>query len=326
MSEKSVLYDPKRSSVYFKNLFQKYDVNIIEGDDPVIHPRACKNKMEQAAMKNAHIRDGVAMVRFLKWFEENSSNENLDELIVEEKLENFRAVAEEYKEPSFNTISGYGANGAIVHYRADLKSNKKILRGGLLLLDSGAQYDDGTTDITRTLAVGKPTSEMVKCNTLVLKGHIALASAVFKEGTLGKELDASARGPLMEQGLNYAHGTGHGVGCYLSVHEEAASISPRGEKTLCEGMIVSNEPGFYKEGEFGIRIESLILCKRNDDDDLFFETITFAPLDKNLIDVDLLSQQEVKWMNKYHKEVFDKISPYLNEDELKWLRTATSEL
>lgn len=320
--DKAVWYDPKRSSDYFKGLFEKHDVKIFEGDSPVIYPRACKNKIEQDAMKKAHIRDGVAIVRFLKWFDENSTSGNSDELIVEEKLEEFRGMADEFKEPSFNTIAGFGSNGAIVHYRADEKSNKKIESGNLLLLDSGAQYIDGTTDITRTIAVGQPTDEMVKSNTLVLKGHIALATAEFKEGTLGKELDEITRAPLITEGLNYAHGTGHGVGCYLSVHEEAASISPRGEEAMAEGMIVSNEPGYYKEGEFGIRIENLILCQKKNDD-LYFETITLVPLDKNLIDASMLSGEEKEWVNDYHQDVFNKISPYLNANEVDWLKDVT---
>jgi len=317
-----ICYDPKRSSIYFRNAFSKHGVDIIEGDDPVIHPRACKNNAEQAAMKNAHIRDGVAFVKFLKWFDKNKESETLDELAVEKKLESFRAMAGEYKEPSFNTISGYGANGAIVHYRADEASNKKIIKDSLLLLDSGAQYIDGTTDITRTIAVGQPSEEMIKCNTLVLKGHIALASAQFKQGTLGKELDELARGPLIAEGLNYSHGTGHGVGCYLSVHEEAASISPRGEEEMCAGMIVSNEPGYYKEGAFGIRIENLILCNENDAS-LYFETITLAPFDKKLIDLSMLSNDEKKWINDYHHEVWEKVSMALDDGEREWLKEAT---
>lgn len=323
---KTIWYDPKRSSVYFKNLFNEYKINIIEGNDPVILPRACKNIAEQNAMKNAHIRDGVAMTRFLKWFYTPQKNKVCDELSIEKKLESFRARAPEYKEPSFNTISGFGANGAIVHYRADEKSNKEIEDGNLLLLDSGAQYVDGTTDITRTIAVGQPTAEMIKCNTLVLKGHVALACAKFKEGTVGKELDDLARAPLIEHGLNYSHGTGHGVGCYLSVHEEAASISPRGEESMAEGMIVSNEPGFYKEGEFGIRIENLILCKKSDEGHLFFETITFAPIDKTLIDKNLMSDDEINWLNDYHSNVYAKLSPLLNQDESEWLKHATSKI
>jgi len=185
---------------------------------------------------------------------------------------------------------------------------------------------DGTTDITRTIAVGEPTGEMIKCNTLVLKGHIALASAQFKKETLAKELDKLARNALVAEGLNYAHGTGHGVGCYLSVHEEASSLSPRGEKSMGEGMIVSNEPGYYKEGEFGIRIENLILTKEKNDDDFYFETITLCPIDKRLIDKSLLEEREVEWLNNYHQDVFDALASYLNQDEINWLAQATAAL
>ncbi len=321
----TIWYDPKRSSIYFRNAFDKHGVDIIEGDDPVIHPRACKNHAEQLAMKNAHIRDGVAMVRFLKWFDSDKDSETLTELIVEKKLESFRKVSPKYKEPSFSTIAGYGSNGAIVHYRADKNSNKQIKQGNLLLLDSGAQYEDGTTDITRTIAVGMPTDEMIKCNTLVLKGHISVASAKFNKDTLGKDIDALARAPLIDQGLNYSHGTGHGVGCYLSVHEEASSLSPRGEQSLSAGMILSNEPGYYKEGEFGIRIENLVLTQQNEQG-LYFETITLAPLDKNLIDKDLLNQNEIDWLNNYHQNVFDKLSSLLDAQETAWLKNATAQM
>jgi Xaa-Pro aminopeptidase len=315
-----IWYDPKRSSVWFKEQLS----DVLEKDDPCILPRSCKNAVEQKAMKRAHARDGVAIVKFLKWFSE--ANEQKTELSVEKQLENFRAQAIEFKEPSFNTISGYAGNGAIVHYRADDKSSKDIKGDSLLLLDSGAQYVDGTTDITRTLAVGTPSQEMCERNTLVLKGHIALASAKFSKGTTGKQLDALARAPLQEQGLNYSHGTGHGVGCYLSVHEEAASISPRGEQTLQAGMIISNEPGCYKEGEYGIRIENLVQTLETKDGDLYFETITLAPIDKSLIVKEMLDEQEVCWLNSYHSRVFETLSPLLNDEENRWLKQATSEL
>lgn len=320
-----VLLDPKRSSIWFKNILRANDVEIIAEDDPCIMPRACKNEAEQAAMKQAHVRDGVAIVKFLKWFSENGAGQT--ELSVEGKLQSFRVEASEFKEPSFSTIAGFGANGAIVHYRADEASSKTIEEGNLLLLDSGAQYEDGTTDITRTMAVGEPSAEMKIVNTLVLKGHIALASAEFEKGTLGKELDALTRAPLQEKGLDFAHGTGHGVGCHLSVHEEAAAgISPRAEEPIKAGMIISNEPGYYKEGEYGIRIENLILTKELDNNKLCFETITLAPIDKNLIEVDMLDGQEKEWFNDYHQRVFKTLSPLLDESTSDWLKNATSAL
>ena len=296
-----VWLDEKRSSIYFKNILQVHGSEILNKEDPCLMPRACKNKVEQEAMKRAHIRDGIAVTKFLKWFEENAVGQ--DELSVEKKLEEFRAQAPEFKEPSFSTIAGFGANGAIVHYRATEKTNKKIEEGNLLLLDSGAQYSDGTTDITRTIAVGEVSNDIKEKYTLVLKGHIALASAVFKKGTLGKEIDALARQFLREKGLDYAHGTGHGVGCYLSVHEEAASISPLGERALEAGMIISNEPGYYEEGAFGIRIENLVLVKEVGADELCFETITLAPMDESLVVKEMLTDQEIEWLDDYHERV-----------------------
>jgi Xaa-Pro aminopeptidase len=324
--EHKICYDPKRSSVWFRNILEGTGVDVLERNDPCILPRSCKNKFEQEAMKQAHIRDGVALVKFLKWFDEEAIKEELTELSVERKLENFRAEAPEFKEPSFNTIAGYGAHGAIVHYRANEQSNEVIKRDNLLLLDSGAQYVDGTTDITRTIAIGTPTAEMQERNTLVLKGHIALASAKFSKGTTGKQLDVLARGFLQEQGLDYAHGTGHGVGCYLSVHEEAAGISPRGEQALQAGMIISNEPGYYKENEYGIRIENLLQTLEASDDDLYFETITLAPIDKNLIVKDMLSDEEVEWLNQYHARVFKALSSLLDSDVKEWLKKSTNKI
>lgn len=324
LSGQKILCDPKRSSIWFQNILNKAEADIIEVDDPCIMLRACKNDVEQAAMKQAHIRDGAALVKFLKWFE---SVENTDELDVERRLEAFRAEAPEFKEPSFNTIAGFGEHGAIVHYRADKKSNKKIENGSLLLLDSGAQYEDGTTDITRTIAVGKPTGEMCERNTLVLKGHIALACAQFTTATKAVDLDKLARGPLWAEGLDYAHGTGHGVGCYLSVHEEAAKgISPRSDAPLAAGMIVSNEPGYYKEGEYGIRIENLVLVRESEGSALSFETISFCPLDKNLIVVEMLSAEEIEWVNNYHAQVFEKLSPHLDDAHTAWLHKKTANI
>jgi len=321
--DQKIMFDPKRSSIWFKNILNHVGAVMIEADDPCIMLRACKNKIEQEAMKNAHIRDGVALVKFFKWFEGTS---NQTELSVEKKLKVFRAEASEFKETSFNTIAGFGSNGAIVHYRANEGSNQNIEEGSLLLLDSGAQYEDGTTDITRTLAVGAPTQEMKERNTLVLKGHIALASARFKKDTPAKELDKLARQFLEKEGLNYAHGTGHGVGCYLSVHEEAAQgISPRAEEPLKAGMIISNEPGYYKEGQYGIRIENLVLV-RQEESEHYFETISFCPLDNNLIVVEMLSDDEINWINAYHAQAFEKLSPYLDAEHKAWLQEKTAEI
>ncbi|MEM8833194.1 MAG: aminopeptidase P family protein [Pseudomonadota bacterium] len=320
LHNQKIWLDTKRSSVYYKNILN----DIEEEEDPCVHLRACKSVEEQEAMKEAHLLDGIAITKFLHWFDQEASKENLTEINVEEQLERFRKEAPQYKEPSFSTIAGFGSNGAIVHYRASQKTNKQIEQGNLLLLDSGGQYHYGTTDITRTIAVGTPTEEMIHTNTLVLKGHITLATAQFTRETLGKELDLYARGALANEGLGYAHGTGHGVGCYLSVHEEAAmGISPRAEKPLAAGMILSNEPGYYKEGEFGIRIENLVLVKSKDENELYFETITLAPIDKTLIDKSLLTESEIQWFNSYHQAVFDALSPHLEDGVKKWLEKAT---
>lgn len=321
-----VMLDPKRSSVWFDRVLRYAGADVLHDKDPCIDKRACKTSAEQEAMRRAHVRDGVAMVKFLKWFEDNAAQETLTELSVEEKLNAFRAEAVEFRDTSFDTIAGYGPNGAIVHYRATEGSSQEIKKGNLLLLDSGAQYFDGTTDITRTLSVGVPTDEMVERNTYVLESHIALATAVFKKGTLGKALDALCRKPMKAKGLDYGHGTGHGVGCYLSVHEEAASISPRVDQALEAGMILSNEPGYYEEGAYGIRIENLILTTENEQGDLYFETITLAPFDRKLIDASLLNEEERQWVNDYHARVHETLSPLLDEVHKAWLKTATLSL
>lgn len=322
----TVSFDPKRSTVFYLNALNDTGANIVEGDDPCVLMRAAKMKSEQQEMKQAHITDGVALAKFLHWFDQEGGKSQQDELSVEKKLENFRRESSSYKEPSFSTIAGFGSNGAIVHYRADAASNKSIEQGNLLLLDSGGQYHYGTTDITRTIAVGTPSDEMVRTNTLVLKGHIALATAEFDTSTTGKELDQLARQSLHAEGLDYAHGTGHGVGCYLSVHEEAPSISPRGEDFYLEGMILSNEPGYYKEGAFGIRIENLILVQKNDAGKFYFETITLAPIDKNLIDQSIMTDDEIEWLNTYHARVFETIGPLVDGDVKAWLKEATDAL
>jgi len=322
---RAVLLDERRASVWFAERLDAAGAKRIDEKDPVILFKARKNRAEQAAMRAAHLRDGVAVTKFLHWFARESVREKLTELDVEQKLEAFRKEAPEYREASFDTIAGFGANGAIVHYRATPETNALIERWNLLLLDSGAQYADGTTDITRTMAVGAPSEEMRENYTAVLKGHIAVASARFPEGTTGAQIDALARAPLWQRGLDYAHGTGHGVGCYLSVHEESASISPRGQEALRAGMILSNEPGYYKEGAYGIRLENLLLvredgiCAATGRKMLCFETLTLAPFDKALIVPELLSADEAFWLASYHKAVFAELSPYLDEEARAWL-------
>lgn len=321
----SILVDPKRTSLWFHNLVTEAGGTVIDAKDPCIDIRACKTQAEQEAMRSAHVRDGVAMVKFLKWLSEMDTSGQETELSVEQKLKAFRAEAPEFRDTSFDTIAGFNANGAIVHYRATEETSQAITAPGLLLVDSGAQYCDGTTDITRTVAIGGPSDEMKERNTLVLKGHIAVASAKFKKGTLGKEIDALARTALQAEGLDYAHGTGHGVGCYLSVHEEAAHLSPRGEEPPMPGMILSNEPGYYKEGEYGIRIENLVLVKEAGDGELEFETITLAPIDQSLIIKDIMTEEEVSWLNTYHARVYETLAPLLDEAHKAWLKIICSK-
>lgn len=309
--------DNERSPVWFKQLIREGLAQLVKMKDPCIDLRACKIDAEKEAMRKAHKRDGRAVTAFIDWFREEAPKGELDELKVIDKLKEFREETGKLKDTSFETIAGWNENGAIIHYRADEKSNLPIKPPGILLLDSGAQYEDGTTDITRTIAIGEPTAEQVRNATLVLKGHIQLAMEVFPEGTTGAELDEVARKPLKDEGLNYAHGTGHGVGIYLSVHEEATSLSPRSSEAVLEGMILSNEPGYYKEGEYGIRHENLVIVndtgKTNEDGKrLFsFETITLVRFDENLIDRSLLTSEEILWLDSYHKKCDENLSDNL---------------
>lgn len=304
LNGQEVGYDPQRSPIWFAQKIKDTGATLVEMKDPCVDIRACKTKAEIAAMRAAHVRDGQAVTQFIDWLVVQPHDGSLDELSIEEKLKEYRAASPDYVEDSFSTIAGFNAHGAIVHYRAKEGSAKKIEGNGLLLLDSGAQYKDGTTDITRTLAVGTPTQEMKERYTLVLRAHIAIAMAKFPQGTNGIQIDALARQILWEQGLDYAHGTGHGVGCFLSVHEEAASISPRGHEALQPGMIISNEPGYYKEGEYGIRLENLVLVveaglMENGKKLLAFETLTKVPFDERLILRDALSHKEKEWLDTY---------------------------
>lgn len=328
LSGKRVLVDGRRTSVWFTERLKNAGAEIVDAKDPCIARKARKNKAEQAAMRSAHIRDGAAMVKFLRWLEKEGPRGRITELDVEAKLESFRREAPSFRDTSFDTIAGFGPNGAIVHYRASAETNLTLETWNLLLLDSGAQYADGTTDITRTIAIGQPTQQMKEHYTLVLKAHIAVASARFPAGTTGAQIDALARAPLWQHNLDYAHGTGHGVGCYLSVHEEAASLSPRGHDSVEAGMIVSNEPGYYREGAYGIRIENLVLCREdgtaapNGKPMLSFETLTLVPFDKTLILTDMLTGDEKFWLATYHKRVLAELSPHLDADTKAWLVNA----
>lgn len=325
--EIALCIDRSTAPIWFEKTVEKAGINVFKANDPCVLSKAVKTKTEQDAIRQSHIEDGVALTRFLKWIDENQNTaEKIDELRVEENLESFRRMGAHYKEPSFATIAGFADNGAIVHYRATQKTCKEIKGDGLLLVDSGGQYHWGTTDITRIMAIGTPSLEMQESYTLVLKGHIAVASAVFREDTTGAEIDALARKALLEAGLDYAHGTGHGVGCYLSVHESGISISPREKKAFLPGMLVSNEPGYYKEGEYGIRIENLVLVKEDETKSGYycFETVSYAPLEPKLILKDMLNEAEKTWLNVYATCIKEKLSKHLTKEEKNWLESRAS--
>jgi Xaa-Pro aminopeptidase len=305
---------------------------ISRGRDPVIALKAIKTAAEIKGARAAHHRDGLAMVRFLAWLDREASSGKLDEIAVVSQLEAFRRDTGALKEISFDTICGSGPNGAIVHYRVTDSTSRRLGTGELLLVDSGAQYLDGTTDITRTIAVGRPTAEMKERFTLVLKGHIAIATARFPKGTRGIDLDPFARRALWQRGLEFDHGTGHGVGSYLSVHEGPQSISKRGMTVLEPGMILSNEPGYYKAGAYGIRIENLVLVTPPemidgaDRETMTFETLTLCPIDRRLIAPDLLRADERHWLDAYHARVRNELSADLDPADRKWLEAATTKL
>jgi Xaa-Pro aminopeptidase len=326
-----VRLDDNTAAFWFEQQLTSAGAEIIHAQDPCLLPKACKTRAEINGARAAHIRDGVALCRFLAWLA--GTKTKLDEITAAQKLEGFRAQSPDFKDLSFPSISAVGPNGAIVHYRVSETSNRKFENGTLYLIDSGAQYPDGTTDVTRTIAIGKPSAEMRRNFTLVLKGHIALSMARFAKGTTGAHLDALARMPLWQAGLDFDHGTGHGIGSYLSVHEGPQGISKRSFAVPLEpGMILSNEPGYYKQGEYGIRIENLVLVeeikppKGGERTMLGFETLTLAPIDRRLIEVELLSKQELVWLNDYHQRVFTEIGPELLGTDKTWLKQVCAAL
>lgn len=315
--------DKNQTPIGFIQLLEKQEISIHYRTNPILLPKSCKNQVEQKGAINAHIRDGIAMCRFLFWLEKHGIDKS--ETVVAEKLNQFRIETggKFYKEESFPAISATGSNGAIIHYQAT-KTNHSIIRENqLYLIDSGGQYKDGTTDITRTIWMGKKfaPSSIREQATMVLKGHIALSSAVFPIGTTGSQLDVLARYALWQNGLNYDHGTGHGVGSYLSVHEGPCRISSQPFPiSLKEGMILSNEPGYYLAGHHGIRLENLLLvCKAPYDNFLKFKPLTLVPFDWKIINSTLLTPQEKNWLNNYHKQITDLIYPHLNKNEQTWL-------
>jgi Xaa-Pro aminopeptidase len=305
---------------------------VARGADPIAQMKAVKNATEIAGAREAHRRDGAAVARFLAWFDREAPRGSLTEIDAVAALESFRRDTGKLKDVSFPTISGAGPNGAIVHYRVTRTSNRRIAPGELFLVDSGGQYQDGTTDITRTVAVGEPTAEMRERFTRVLKCRIVSARAGCPDGTTGAQLDSFARQALWAAGLDFDHGTGHGVGSYLSVHEGPASISKRGMTALKRGMILSNEPGYYKVGAYGIRIENLVLVIEAPTVDggekplNAFETLTLAPIDRRLVEPSLLIADEVRWFDDYHVRIAGILAPLLDPDTRAWLEAATRPL
>jgi Xaa-Pro aminopeptidase len=330
--KRTVRLDQATAADALARLITSHGGKVTRGACPIALMKAVKNEIEIAGARAAHIRDGAAVTRFLAWFDREAPRGKLTEIDAVAALESFRRDTGLLKDISFPTIAGAGPDGAIVHYRVTSRSNRVVAPGELFLIDSGAQYEDGTTDITRTIAVGEPTAEMRDRFTRVLKGHIAIARAIFPEGTTGAQLDSFARQFLWAQGLDFDHGTGHGVGSYLSVHEGPARISKLGTAALKPGMILSNEPGYYKAGAYGIRIENLVLVVAaapvpGAEKPLnAFETLTLAPIDRRLIVPELLTPEEAAWLDRYHARVVEALSPLLDADSRAWLTAAARPL
>ena len=337
LTGKLIAVDPERSVAAISQALGAGGARILSRRDPAVLPKAIKNGAEIAGHHAAQSRDGAAVSRFLRWVEEEAPKGGLDEIIASDKLLGFRHEHGDLRDLSFDTISAFGPNGALPHYKGTEETNLPFTTGTLYLVDSGGQYQDGTTDITRTVPIGEPTAEMIDRNTRVLQGHIAIATALFPKGTRGSQLDSFARRPLWEAGCDYAHGTGHGVGAFLAVHEGPQRISPvgssqsGGDEPLQPGMFLSNEPGYYKPGEYGIRIENLVLVVEKDvpgadKEMLGFETLTFVPIDQSLIDASMLSDRELQWLNDYHAAVLALIGPQLEGEDKLWLERQCSPL
>lgn len=333
LSGQTVSLDPALASAWFFQQLEQAGAHIVRQQDPVLLPKACKNATELAGTAAAHRRDGAAVTRFLHWLDTAAQSGEVTEIDAALKLLDFRTGDATMQDMSFETISGAGPNGALPHYRVSSASNLKLERGTLYLVDSGGQYPDGTTDITRTVPIGTPSADMKRHYTLVLKGHIAMDRVRFPEGTTGTHLDTLARHALWQAGLDYDHGTGHGVGVYLGVHEGPQRIAKAWNATpLMPGMIVSNEPGFYKEGAYGIRIENLQYVtppeeiEGGDRPMLGFECVTFAPLARDLIDVDLLSAEDRDWVDDYHLRVIAEIGDLIDGEAAEWMKTACAPL
>ncbi|WP_084418105.1 aminopeptidase P family protein [Henriciella litoralis] len=330
---KTVSLDPSLASAWFFKAVEDAGAKILRQPDPALLPKACKNATEIAGTQAAHIRDGAALTRFLHWLATDAQSGEVTEIDAALKLESLREDLGDLNDLSFETISGAGPHGALPHYRVSSASNLKLARGTLYLVDSGGQYLDGTTDVTRTVPIGEPSADMKRHYTLVLKGHISLAAVRFPEGTTGTHLDVLARHSLWQAGLDYGHGTGHGVGVYLGVHEGPQRIAkPWNAIPLSPGMIVSNEPGFYREGQYGIRIENLqfvtepAAIEGGEIEMLGFENLTWAPLARDLIALDLLTPAEREWVDTYHADVLEKIGPLVDGEVSDWLTAQCTPL
>ncbi len=323
LKHKKILLDAETCSVYFESILKLN--NKLFYSDPIYLMKSVKTKTEIQNMIRCHIYDGVALTKFLFWVKRNFKNKKISEISAEEKLLKFRKKNKNFKFPSFPTISGSGPNGAIIHYRASKKSNRKLKKGDIYLVDSGGQYNYGTTDVTRTISLNNNSKRIKNIFTRVLQGHIAVASFKLKNNTTGSEVDVVARKPLREINLDYAHGTGHGVGYFLNVHEGPHAISKKNKIKFQEGVIVSNEPGYYETNKFGIRIENLVRVKKTKTG-YFFDNLTMAPIDKSLINKEMLRQNEIRWLNKYHVIVYKNLKKFMNGSELAYLKESCSNI
>jgi len=319
-----VQLDSSSCSIFFKNIIKKNNT-ILEKQDPIYFFKSIKNKIEIRNMIKTHVCDGVALTKFLFWVKNNFKNKKITEITAQEKLLKFRRNNKTFRSLSFPTISGSGPNGAIIHYKATQKSNRILKKGDIYLVDSGGQYNFGTTDVTRSISLNNNQPRVKNIFTRVLKGHIAVASYKLNKNSSGSEIDSVARKPLKEINLNYKHGTGHGVGYFLNVHEGPHAISKGNDVKLKEGMIVSNEPGYYENGKFGIRIENLIRVKKIKKN-YKFDNLTLAPIDKSLIEKKLLNKRETKWLNDYHSKVFNNLKKFMNRHELIQLKNSCSNI
>ncbi len=324
IKNKKIIIDSSSCSVYFEKILKKNNM-ITEYFDPIYFLKAIKSKKEIKNTIKSHIYDGAALTKFLFWIKKNYKKQDISEISAQEELLKFRKKNKSFKFSSFPTISGSGPNGAIIHYKASNKSNRKLKKGDIYLVDSGGQYNYGTTDVTRTISLNNSSKKIKDIFTRVLRGHIAVANYRIKNNTYGAQIDIAARKPLKEINLDYAHGTGHGVGYFLNVHEGPHAISKKNKINFQEGVVVSNEPGYYETNKFGIRIENLVRVKKTRSGYLF-DNLTLAPIDKSLINKEMLKQNEIRWLNDYHLVVYKNLKKYMNKSELNYLKESCSNI